>query len=242
MANHIRKNKTGLAIALLLLFALVLLGLEHVFSFYNLGGATSAFIYINTYSYPSLAQLPAVVNYQFISSYKNVSSSCQTQIEYYNPDEFVTEIDAPINGDIYPISEKYEYPNQQGVNIALCIIGLPLQQYNSTTGELYLTASANGYTNQVKISLTLPSQYVYNQGGIESQPLLITIPLGSVATTTTTSTTTTTIPPSTSTTPIIPPVNQQQPISQSNFFNNIASAIQSFINSIIQAFAKWFAI
>ena len=258
MANNIRKNKTGLAIALLLLLGLVLLGFGHIFSFYNIGSAAAApSVYINTYLYPSLAQQPATVNYQFTSSYGSTSGSCQTQIEYFNPDETLLELDAPI-GSNYPISQKYASPSQQGVDIALCIITLPVQQTSTTTGTLYLTVSANGYSNQVSAQLTMPSQYEINQGN-PGYSLIITIPLGSTTTTTTTATTTSTTIPSTtssaSTTSApttstvaptsattIPPSTQQPPISQSNFFSNISSAIQSFINSIIQAFAKWFSI
>ena len=259
MASHIRKNKIGLIIALLLLL-IVLIGFGHIFSFYNLGSTIAQqTIYVNTYAYPSLAQLPATINYQFSSSYQSASGSCQTQVEYFNLGQTITEFDAPING-VYPISQKYVSPSQQGVDLAICIISLPIQQYNTTTGTLYLTASANGYSNQVSVQLTLPSQYSEQSGG-GYQFLLITIPLSSATTTSTTSTTTatttstipttatTTIPTATSTstttitaTTTIPPSTQQPPISQSNFFSNIASAIQSFINSIIQAFARWFAI
>jgi len=258
MASHIRKNKISLVIALLLLL-IVLIGFGHIFSFYNLGSTIAQqTIYVNTYAYPSLAQLPATINYQFSSSYQSTSGSCQTQVEYFNLGQTITEFDAPING-VYPISQKYVSPSQQGVNLAICIISLPIQQYNTTTGTLYLTASANGYSNQVSVQLTLPSQYSEQSGG-GYQFLLITIPLSSATTTSTTSTTisttstiqitsTTTIPTTTSistttttATTIIPPSTQQPPISQSNFFSNIASAIQSFINSIIQAFARWFAI
>jgi len=258
MASHIRKNKIGLVIALLLL-VIVLIGFGHIFSFYNLGSTIAQqTIYIDTYTYPSLAQLPATINYQFSSSYQSTSGSCQTQVEYFNLGQTITEFDAPING-VYPISQKYVSPSQQGVDLAICIISLPIQQYNTTTGILYLTASANGYTNQVSVQLSLPSQYSEQSGG-GYQFLLITIPLSSATTTSTTSTTTisssstiqttstTTIPTTTSisttttATTTIPPSTQQPPISQSNFFSNIASAIQSFINSIIQAFARWFAI
>jgi len=254
-----RKNKIVLVIALLLLL-IVLIGFGHIFSFYNLGSTIAQqTIYVNTYAYPSLAQLPATINYQFSSSYQSTSGSCQTQVEYFNLGQTITEFDAPING-VYPISQKYVSPSQQGVNLAICIISLPIQQYNTTTGTLYLTASANGYSNQVSIQLTLPSQYSEQSGG-GYQFLLITIPLSSATTTSTTSTTTvtttstiqttvtTTIPATTSistttttATTTIPPSTQQPPISQSNFFSNIASAIQSFINSIIKAFARWFAI
>jgi len=258
MASYIRENKIGLIIALLLLL-IALIGFGHIFSFYNLGSTIAQqTIYVNTYAYPSLAQLPATINYQFSSSYQSTSGSCQTQVEYFNLGQTITEFDAPING-VYPISQKYVSPSQQGVNLAICIISLPIQQYNTTTGTLYLTASANGYSNQVSVQLTLPSQYSEQSGG-GYQFLLITIPLSSATTTSTTSTTTatttstiqttstTTIPTTTSTsttttaTTTIPPSTQQPPISQSNFFSNIASAIQSFINSIIQAFARWFAI
>jgi len=263
MASHIRKNKIGLIIALLLLL-IALIGFGHIFSFYNLGSTIAQqTIYVNTYAYPSLAQLPATINYQFSSSYQSTSGSCQTQVEYFNLGQTITEFDAPING-VYPISQKYVSPSQQGVNLAICIISLPIQQYNTTTGTLYLTASANGYSNQVSVQLTLPSQYSEQSGG-GYQFLLITIPIGSATTTSTTSTTTTipttstiqttsTIPTTsipattsistatTTATTTIPPSTQQPPISQSNFFSNIASAIQTFINSIIQAFARWFAI
>jgi len=257
MASYIIKNKISLVIALLLLL-IVLIGFGHIFSFYNLGSTIAQqTIYVNTYAYPSLAQLPATINYQFSSSYQSTSGSCQTQVEYFNLGQTITEFDAPING-VYPISQKYVSPSQQGVNLAICIISLPIQQYNTTTGTLYLTASANGYSNQVSVQLTLPSQYSEQSGG-GYQFLLITIPLSSATTTSTTSTTisttstiqitsTTTIPTTTSisttttTTTTTIPSTQQPPISQSNFFSNIASAIQSFINSIIQAFARWFAI
>ena len=259
MASYIRENKIGLIIALLLLL-IALIGFGHIFSFYNLGSTIAQqTIYVNTYAYPSLAQLPATINYQFSSSYQSTSGSCQTQVEYFNLGQTITEFDAPING-VYPISQKYVSPSQQGVNLAICIISLPIQQYNTTTGTLYLTASANGYSNQVSVQLTLPSQYSEQSGG-GYQFLLITIPLSSATTTSTTSTTTatttstiqttstTSIPTTTSistttttVTTTIPPSTQQPPISQSNFFSNIASAIQSFINSIIQAFARWFAI
>jgi len=237
---------------------IVLIGLGHIFSFYNLGSAIAQqTVYVNTYTYPSLAQLPATINYQFSSSYQSTSGSCQTQVEYFNLGQTITEFDAPING-VYPISQKYVSPSQQAVNLAICIISLPIQQYNTTTGTLYLTASANDYSNQVSIQLTLPSQYSEQNGG-GYQFLLITIPLSSATATSTTPTTTTsttstiqttstTTMPTTSTsttttaTTTISPSTQQPPISQSNFFSNIASAIQSFINSIIQAFARWFAI
>jgi len=258
MASHIRKNKISLVIALLLLL-IVLIGFGHIFSFYNLGSTIAQqTIYVNTYAYPSLAQLPATINYQFSSSYQSTSGSCQTQVEYFNLGQTITEFDAPING-VYPISQKYVSPSQQGVNLAICIISLPIQQYNTTSGTLYLTASANGYSNQVSVQLLIPSQYSEEYGGYP-EFLLVTIPIGSATTTSTTSTTisttstiqitsTTTIPTTTSistttttATTTIPPSTQQPPISQSNFFSNIASAIQSFINSIIQAFARWFAI
>ena len=265
MASHIRKNKIGLVVAMLLLLAIALVGLKHVFSFYNIGsvGEVQQTVYINTYAYPSLAQLPATVNYQFSSSYKSISGSCQTQVEYFNLGQTIMEMDAPING-VYPISQNYASPSQQGENLAICIISLPIQQYNTTSGTLYLTASANGYSNQVSVQLLIPSQYSEEYGGYP-EFLLVTIPIGSATTTSTTSTTTTipttstiqttstipttTIPTTTSistttttATTTIPPSTQQPPISQSNFFSNIASAIQSFINSIIQAFARWFAI
>ena len=264
MASHIRKNKIGLIVTLLLLLAIV--GFKHIFSFYNIGsaGQIQQTVYINTYAYPSLAQLPATVYYQFDSSYKIVSGSCQTQVEYFNLGQTIMELDAPVsnNPSIQPISQEYVSPSQQGVDLAVCIISLPIQQYNTTSGTLYLTASANGYTNQVSVQLLIPSQYSEEYEGYPSF-LLVTIPIGSATATSTTSTTTTTIPttstiqttstipatstiPTTSTTSIstttIPPSTQQPPISQSNFFSNIASAIQSFINSIIQVFAKWFAI
>jgi len=268
-----RKNKIGLVIAMFLLLAIALIGLKHIFSFYNIGsvGQVQQTVYINTYAYPSLAQLPAVVNYQFSSSYKSISGSCQTHMEYFNLGQTIMEMDAPISG-VYPISQNYASPSQQGENLAICIISLPIQQYNTTSGTLYLTASANGYSNQVSVQLLIPSQYSEEYDGYP-EFLLVTIPIGSATTTSTTSTTTTipttstiqttsTIPTTstiqtTSTTSVptttsisttttvtttIPPSTQQPPISQSNFFSNIASAIQSFINSIIQAFAKWFAI
>ena len=164
---------------------------------------TATTVYINTYSYPSLTQSPAIF-FGYIQSSLTGSKyqvSCMTQSATYNPGVTTPEIDAPTTTGVTPIHTQYQSTNQQNVNIDYCSVSLP-PGYGP--GQFNYSASGTaGSSGNYTLSLTQ-----INNG---DSPIIITIPLqlASGSTTTTPTTVPTTIPTTstqTTVTSTIPPI------------------------------------
>lgn len=238
-----RKHDAKVILAIIILIAITILIVKRIPESIGISlgsAATSRFIYINTYDYPSMAQQPALVSWSFKEASGNLttfSGSCNTQVEYfYIPG--ITQVSAPTSSGIYPNVPLYTYSD--GANIALCIISLPA---NTTSGTMSLSAvGTNGATSG------LYSVYLAISPGL---PVIITIPLTSSQISSTTTSITTTIPTSSTTIPtssttststtstltttstISQPTAAPQ-ISFSNIIDAIQEAIRNFINSILK--------
>ena len=217
--------------------------------------ATYRFVYLNTYDYPNLSQQPSTVSWSYTANHNlgTTTGVCNTNIELFNLEEYVIELDAPTASYVYPISQKYASPGQ-GVNIAICEITLPASYYNTTQGTLTVDATGNnGWTSATyTATIQIESEYLAQESG-QPSPTIITIPLTNPTPTTTTPTTT--MPPTTST---APPTTTTQPTTtqpttttqaaptptapqttpQINIFHQIAN----FLNGIWQAIANAFSI
>lgn len=248
-----KNNKNVLIIAVLLVIAVVFITQSKLLSI-GIGGSPSyKYIYINTYDYPSMIQQPATVKYSFIGNDGiSASGSCFTTISLFNPQIYLSELDAPVSVNPYipsPINQLYASPSSthqgQGNLISFCLITLPAQQLNNTLGTLQLLAVAtNGNSSNVyTASLNIQSIYTATTQG-QVNPVFITLPLtNNISTTSTTSTTTTTIPTSfitqlttqqtttfitEPTTTVIPPT--PPPFSLSGLINSIITAINNFLS------------
>ena len=218
--------------------------------------ATYRFVYLNTYDYPNLSQQPSTVSWSYTANHNlgTTTGVCNTNIELFNLEEYVIELDAPTASYVYPISQKYAAPGSQGANIAVCEITLPASYYNTTQGTLTVDATGNnGWTSATyTATIQIESEYLAQESG-QPSPTIITIPLTNPTPTTTTPTTT--MPPTTST---APPTTTTQPTTtqpttttqaaptptapqttpQINIFHQIAN----FLNGIWQAIANAFSI
>ncbi len=228
--------------------------------------ATYRFVYFNTYDYPSLSQQPAAVSWSYSADHKlgTTTGVCNTNVEMFNPNEDILELDAPTAGFSYPISQMYATPSSQGVYIAVCEITLPASYYNTTQGTLTVQATGtNGWTSGVyTATLQVASEYSAQESG-QPSPTIITIPLTNpspttTTTTTTVSTTTTTSPttstvPTTTTAPATTTIPQQTVCPSGYIYNvtnnlcyptqsNIFQQIANFFNSIWQAIVNAFKI
>ena len=218
------------------------------------GASTYSFVYLNTYDYPNLTQQPASVSWSYSANHNLgiTTGTCNTNIELFNLNEYISELDAPTANFDYPLSQQYSSPSSQGVNIALCELSLPVSYYNSTQGTLTLQATGtNGWTSaSYSASLSIESKYSAEQSG-QPTPLIITLPLTNPNPTTTT-TLTTSATTSTQSTSIISTINTTTSInmttsinptttiitppppqfSLSQLLNQIVSAISNFLSSI----------
>ena len=246
----------------LLLVAIAIFHTQLGAAFQSIGigsAATYRFVYINTYNYPGLTQQPAIVSYTYSADHGLGTSAgtCTTQVEYFNLGEYLSELDAPTSTGTYPISQQYSSPSGQAVNIAVCELTLPAQEYNTTSGTLTLQAvGTNGYTSGTyTASLSVESEYSASASG-QTAPTIITIPLTTTATTQSTSTTTasTTASSSTSTmqstattqststttastTTAASTVPPPTPPPQNNIFTDISNFINSIWQAILSAFS-----
>ncbi len=269
------KNKTNTTLLLVIIASAIIVGyfatMTGMFSIY-LGSASSyRFVYINTYNFPNMTQQSSAVSYTY--SYKDsgtkqklktLSGSCNTNIELFNIGSFVNEMDGGLLNGTQAINGKYSYPSQQNVNIALCLLRLPVSQYNSTSGTITLSARGNnGAKTQESyiMSIDVQSQYAGQRSGgsYQAYPVLITLPLLNINnvslvsnttslnnTTTQSSTSTTTIPPTTkntttttkssTTTTIIPTTNNTNSTTTPN--NPPPFSFNNFIQSIINFFSN----
>lgn len=224
--------------------------------------ATYRFVYLNTYDYPNLSQQPSTVSWSYTANHNlgTTTGVCNTNIELFNLEEYVIELDAPTASYVYPISQKYAAPGSQGVNIAVCEITLPASYYNTTQGTLTVDATGNnGWTSATyTATIQIESEYLAQESG-QPSPTIITIPLTNPTPATTTQPTTTTMPTTTST---VAPTTATQPTTtqptttqptttqatqtpttpQTTPQINIFQQIANFLNGIWQAIANAFSI
>ncbi len=216
--------------------------------------ATYRFVYLNTYDYPNLSQQPSTVSWSYTANHNlgTTTGVCNTNIELFNLEEYVIELDAPTASYVYPISQKYAAPGSQGANIAVCEITLPASYYNTTQGTLTVDATGNnGWTSATyTATIQIESEYLAQESG-QPSPTIITIPLTNPAPATTTQPTTTTTAPTT-TTPTTAPTTTTQPTttqptttttpttttSASSPSTNIFTQITALLNSVWQTIIR----